>query len=123
MNTAVLSVASNLPQAHEKVLECLNRLNQVLTGLRCSAIYHTPALKQANTLYFNAVAQGITPLDLEQLNALLKSHEEACGRNSEARARHEVPIDIDIVMWNGNVVKEKDYQQSFFQIGWQELCQ
>lgn len=56
MNTAVLSVASNLPQAHEKVLECLNRLNQVLTGLRCSAIYHTPALKQANTLYFNAVA-------------------------------------------------------------------
>jgi 2-amino-4-hydroxy-6-hydroxymethyldihydropteridine diphosphokinase len=32
-----------------------------------------------------------------------------------------VPIDIDIVLWNGDIIKENDFKQSYFQIGWNEI--
>ena len=32
-----------------------------------------------------------------------------------------VPIDLDIVMWNGEVVRQRDFNQDYFQIGWKQL--
>ena len=32
-----------------------------------------------------------------------------------------IPIDLDIVIWNNNIIREKDFNQKYFQIGWHQL--
>ncbi len=58
----------------------------------------------------------------QELNSAFKAYERACGRDEECRSKGLVPIDLDIVMWNGDVVREKDYKQQFFKIGWEQIC-
>ena len=60
-------------------------------------------------------------LGVSQLNALLKQHEIAEGRTDEMRARKQVPIDIDIVIYDGEILRPNDYNQAFFQKGWKEI--
>ena len=43
------------------------------------------------------------------------------GRDEERRRRGEVPIDIDIVLWNAKTVRPADFAREFFQIGFREI--
>ena len=40
----------------------------------------------------------------------------------ELRANGIEPIDLDIVVWNGEVVRPADYAQQYFQKGWHQIC-
>ena len=106
MKEVVLSVASNVENRREKMVAAMDWLTGVLAPLRSSMLYTTTALHGDST-YLNAVAQGYTDVSLEQLNAL--------------RARKQVPIDIDIVIYDGEILRPNDYNQAFFQKGWKEI--
>lgn len=120
MKEVVLSIASNVENRREKMVAAMDWLTGVLAPLRSSMLYTTTALHGDST-YLNAVAQGYTDVPLEQLNALLKQHEIAEGRTDEMRARKRVPIDIDIVIYDGEILRPNDYNQAFFQKGWKEI--
>ncbi|MDY3881679.1 MAG: 2-amino-4-hydroxy-6-hydroxymethyldihydropteridine diphosphokinase [Sodaliphilus sp.] len=120
MKEVVLSVASNVENRREKMVAAMDWLTGVLAPLRSSMLYTTTAL-HGDSSYLNAVAQGYTDVSLEQLNALLKQHEIAEGRTEEMRARKQVPIDIDIVIYDGEILRPNDYNQAFFQKGWKEI--
>ncbi len=119
LSVAVLSLGSNVPDSREQVLGALAWLRErVARGLRCSELYSTPALRPGKPRYLNAVAVAETAMQLAELNAALKQHEAACGRDEAMRRQGLVPIDLDVVMWNGAVLRDKDYNQQYFQIGW-----
>ncbi|MDE6338577.1 MAG: hypothetical protein K2K97_02170, partial [Muribaculaceae bacterium] len=58
---------------------------------------------------------------LLEFEGITKNYEKENGRNAEARKRGDVPIDIDIVVWNGEVVREHDFVCNFFRIGLRTL--
>ncbi len=121
MNRVVVSLGSNCPDGEERVAASLQWLAQQLHEMRASTRYRTPALGDSTRSYCNAVAVGGCAIEIGELNRRFKEHECSCGRNAEARAAGVVPVDLDIVMWDNEILRPNDYKQRFFQIGWQQL--
>ena len=69
----------------------------------------------------NAVVSGKFEGTFDELDIILKNYEKEEGRDKQCRQRGEVPIDIDIVIAEETIIKEWDYRQKFFQIGFSEI--
>ena len=118
-NSVVLGIGSNVSSAHvENALEWLGRR---LDAMERSSLYVTPPVGGGSRPYVNAVASGCVHMPEGEFNMLLKDFEAGCGRDGYARSAGIVPVDIDIVVWNGDVVRPWDFAQSFFRIGFSEL--
>lgn len=117
----VLSVGSNCGDRHLLVKDGLAWLKNCLSQAVASSIYTTGDCHGGPRDYYNAVVKGSTSLRIYELEKLCKEYEINHGRSSEARTHGDVPIDIDIVIYDGNVVRPKDFRQQFFQIGYQEI--
>ncbi len=123
----VLCLGSNHGDRRGAIASALDRLRADFPGLRSSGIYETPAVSAGGHApaclppYMNAVAIASTPLMQQEINDLLKKMEAEAGRDESARARGEVPLDIDIVCYAGRVVRARDFSQNFFRIGYDSL--
>ena len=119
---AVLSIGSNTVDSLQRVTECINWLaNEFELSAHASA-YTTPAVNGKDADYVNTVAVITTTMSLPELNAVLKDYEKSCGRTPESKQQGAIPIDVDIVMWNQEIVRPNDYNQNYFKIGWREIA-
>ncbi len=121
MKGIYLSLGSNHGDRHRNVEEGLIWLQDILLESRSSSIYVTKAVQGYGPAYYNAVVFGQTPMEYDEFNRLLKEYEINCGRSPESRKRNEVIIDIDIVVWDGKIVRPTDFSRDFFQIGYGEI--
>ena len=121
-NSITISIGSNSRDRDAQVAQCLKWLADTLDNCRLSSIYTTAALNGKSGDYAYAVACGECNSDMATANRAFKAYEQSHGRNAEARACGLVPIDIDIVMWNGTIVRDKDFAQDYFKQGWRQLC-
>ncbi|MGM9816436.1 MAG: 2-amino-4-hydroxy-6-hydroxymethyldihydropteridine diphosphokinase [Lepagella sp.] len=119
MPSVVLSVGSNV--GFDEVKSAVEWLSHELKDFQASTLYRTPALQGVGNPYVNAVVIGKICETCDAFNQRLKAYELSCGRDAAARAAGVVPIDIDIVMKNGEVIRPRDYAHSFFQIGYNQL--
>lgn len=118
MNNVALSISSNVPCGDETISLAAAWLSTLLCQFRISSTYST---QSRTTTYRNAVAVGTCPHTAAQLDQLFKAYELSHGRDDKARQEHVTPIDIDIVVFNGTVLREWDFSQQFFKIGWTQL--
>lgn len=121
MVSVVIGVGSNCGDREKSVKDALKWLQTILMQTENSDIYETPCALKAGKPYMNAVIKGFFQGDAFELDEMLKDKERQMGRNSESRARGDVPIDMDIVVCDGNVFKEWDFRQKFFRIGYSQL--
>lgn len=117
----VLSVGSNCSK--NNVEKSIDWLGSFLLDFKVSSIYSTPSTNGHEIRYDNAVIFASVDHDLESFNNLLKQYEISQGRNAEAKCLGVVPIDIDIVICDGKVLRPRDYDQPFFQIGYKEILE
>lgn len=115
---AVIALGSNHGDRYGNIALAAEYLASELKEFSCSEIYETPALNGIDNPYLNAVACGTTTLPYEALNSLLKNWETTHGRTSEARMRHEVTIDLDVVMYDGAVIRPADAARDYFTRGY-----
>lgn len=116
-----LSLGSNVGDRLKNVENGLEWLKSVLTRLKHSDIYETPEIHGLGTPYFNSVVLGECQYEYEDLNLRLKQYELECGRTPEARKRGDVVIDIDIVEWDGQIIRPIDWSREFYKIGRRQL--
>ena len=121
MREVCLSLGSNHGLRRRNVEDAMDWIRKILTECRSSSIYETKAFHGYGPAYFNAVMSGYSSLDHDSLNRMLKDYEIKCGRTVEARDRNEVIIDIDIVLWDKEIVRPTDYSREFFQKGYKEI--
>ncbi len=121
MKGVYLSLGSNFGDRKENVERALFHIEEVLKDFKRSDIYETKAVHGYGPAYFNAVVFGYTEWDYERFNSFLKGYERGCGRTPDAKTRNEVVIDIDIVVWNGEIVRPTDFSREFFQIGYKKI--
>lgn len=119
-NHLFLSIGSN--RSYEDVINAIEWLKKKLFNTRISSLYKTPPVQGHGKPYVNAVMEGKINMDLDDFNCELKKFEISSGRDEIARAAGIVPVDIDIVISNGEVLRKRDYVQSFFKIGYLELA-
>lgn len=121
MNVAVLSLGSNAERSGDMVDCAMGWLLSIDPDLRESAIYYTEPLNGNGPQYANAVVEIRVASNLDELVELTKEFESACGRNSSAREKKEVPVDIDVVMFNGEIVRPRDFDCEYFKKGYRQL--
>lgn len=121
MNTLAISLGSNSKDRSIQMNDAIQYLNSIFEGVLSSTIYETKELNGKDAPYLNAVAVANTHLSIVEATNLLKEWESQCGRTTESKLIGDIPIDLDIVVWNGEVVREKDFSCDFFTQGYLQL--
>lgn len=134
LHPVLISVSSNCGDRIRKCEDALAWLASVLKDAVSSSVYETEDISCKNNSgvsashpekpkYMNAVIAGYSDIPFEKLNSILKTYELNHGRDSEARRKGEVPIDLDIVKWNGGILRPRDYAADYFRKGLTEIGQ
>lgn len=118
---AVLVIGSNTGKRAETIRKAIDFLNRHIKMLETSDIYETPDCLGNGKKYLNQVIKIETDNCYDDLNRLLKKFEIECGRDPESRRLGDVPIDIDIVVWEGEVKRKTDYNATYFQKGYNTM--
>ena len=117
----VVSLGSNYGERRHHIERAVRQMKILLGDRRVSDIYETPEIHGVGAPYLNAVIIGETRHPYDVVHAMTKVWEKAQGRSDEMRARGDVPVDIDIVVWDGEVIRRRDFEQTFFKIGYDQL--
>ncbi len=119
--TCILCLGSNLDAA-TRLLAARNTLLSHFPNIRFSEEMVTEAIGCGFLSPFhNQVAHLTTPLDAESVRAILKGIEKAQGRLPEDKANGIVKLDIDLLVYNNCVLKQKDMEREFVKKGLEEI--
>ncbi len=121
MNCVIVSLGSNSSDRLIQIEVAISHLKSLFENVSVSTIYESEALNGKDFPYLNAVAIFQTQYTIEHVNVLLKEWEKQCGRTFESKLKGSIPIDLDIVVWNGNIVRQSDFSYPFFMHGYKEL--
>ncbi|MGM9842011.1 MAG: 2-amino-4-hydroxy-6-hydroxymethyldihydropteridine diphosphokinase [Candidatus Limisoma sp.] len=121
MSIYVVSIGSNAVDKSERLAFGFDELRSRLDVVARSEAYVTPALNGRDADYLNAVAVLRADIDLDKLTAMLKHIETLAGRTPQSKMSGVIPLDIDTVIADGKVVRPGDFNQKYFQIGWNQI--
>ncbi|MBQ7042749.1 MAG: 2-amino-4-hydroxy-6-hydroxymethyldihydropteridine diphosphokinase [Muribaculaceae bacterium] len=121
MNVAVLSLGSNSPDKEQQMRNAVKQMKHLFNSVAISDFYEVPAFNGKDAPYLNAVMVVSTAMSINDVNLLLKRWEVKCGRTPESKQKGIVPIDLDIVMWNSEIIRPVDYSRSYVSIGIAQL--
>lgn len=117
----VLSLGSNTEDRERRVRDALKWLQTTFTVTGFSEVYPTEPVGKAHSPYHNAVASIESSLTEEELDKVLKRYETSQGRDREARDAGKVPVDLDIVLKDDEVLRPWEFSQQFFIKGYKQL--
>lgn len=116
-HTAVLSLGSNWGDREEAVKNALAQIQCRLGETVTSEIYFTPPVSGNGADYANCVAAVYTDRDADDICLITKQMETEAGRTPERRERGEVPLDIDLVIFDGDILRPADFTRQYFYEG------
>lgn len=108
----IIAIGSNYEQDHN-VDEASARLKLILSDVRCSKRLWTEPIGIVSDKFLNRVISGYTLLPLEQLTDTLKTIEQECGRSEKSQRHGVIPMDIDILEFDGNRLHEDDWSREY----------
>ena len=113
MNRAVVALGSNIdPEAYiRKACDALQREFGVRATSSLLLTKPLGILDQPD--FLNGVVLLETSLDLDTLKDRLKALESALGRQVRADKWGPREIDLDVLIWNGEVVNKDYYERDF----------
>lgn len=121
MNKVLLSIGSNAPDRARRMEEAIGWLCGELHDCSASPVYETPEYSGRYPAYFNCVAEGLTAFGADEFNRRLKDYERSCGRTAESKLTGVVPVDFDLVMFNGDMLRPVEFGREYFAIGYRML--
>lgn len=84
-----------------------------------SSFYTTcDASGKSDRIYLNSVFRVESELSLEEIISRAKKIEEEAGRDRKSK---EVALDVDVVIQDKTILRDKDYERDYFQYGYKEL--
>ena len=99
--------------------DALNRLGT--TVLDATPPFADPDDNRPSAPYLNIIACIATELDYDSLRLRFKVLEREAGRTPSSKDVGLVPLDIDIVVFNGEVKRPADFDRLYFQHGYSRL--
>ena len=115
MNTVIIGIGSNI-EAKINIPKMMEILKTKVTVLMVSEFLITKPVGIIDQPDFtNGAVKIITELNQKQLNKLLKEIEDQLGRDRTKPKFGPRCIDLDIVVWNTQIVDEDYYTRDFLQ--------
>ena len=117
MHHVLILLASNFEQ-EKNLWNARLALAQILSSaVYTDAIWTEPEgtshVRSYSQKYLNQLVRAETPLDIDQLNAQLKETETRMGRTTDMRKAGIVPIDLDVLEYDGTRHHLRDWQRSY----------
>ena len=115
MNKVLIAIGSN--HDAERHLEEVRILlkDSFGNGIVFSPTIQTADVNKEGPDYINALAVITTSMNYQKVKALLKQLETMCGNTKEARKRHEVAMDLDILAFNNRRYHLNDWNRNYIQ--------
>ena len=115
MNSVIIGIGSNI-DAECNIQKMLDILKKQVEVLKLSKLLITKPIGLVDQPDFtNGAVKIATDLNIEELTILLKSIEDHLGRNRSTPKFGPRNIDLDIVVWNGEIVDKDYYTRDFLQ--------
>ena len=116
MHHVLILLASNFEQ-EKNLWNARLALAQILSSaVYTDAIWTEPEgtshVRSYSQKYLNQLVRAETPLDIDQLTAQLKETETRMGRTADMRKAGIVPIDLDVLEYDGTRHHLRDWQRS-----------
>jgi len=113
MNEVVIGIGSNI-DAEMNISKMIDMLKKQVEIVKISEMIKTKPIGILNQPDFtNGAIKIRTSLNQENLTVLLKAIEDQLGRDRSAPKFGPRCIDLDIVVWNGEIVDEDYYTRDF----------
>jgi 2-amino-4-hydroxy-6-hydroxymethyldihydropteridine diphosphokinase len=113
MNTCIIGIGSNI-NPEENIKEMLGIVGGLVKILKTSSFIKTKPIGIENQPEFlNGAIKIETPLEQAELKELLISIENQLGRDRSAGKWGPRTMDLDIVVWNGEIVDNDYYTREF----------
>ena len=110
-NNVILCLGSNT-DCEANLKSAASLLRAYFGSIRFSeAIYTEPI-----GLFLNQVAVAGTNASLEEVRRAVKAMEKRLGRMSDSKQKGKIPIDIDLLLWNGTILKPADWEKEYVQL-------
>ena len=90
-------------------LEALARIDAVAV-LRCSSLFESAPVGPPQPRYLNAVVELECTLPAQRLLCILQQIEKDLGREPRAARWGPRPIDLDVLLWEGEIVADPHLQ-------------
>ncbi len=113
MSTAYLGIGSNVADAIYRIEKALELLSE-----RGCLVVARSDIYQVSEPYFNIVAKVRTAMSFNDLLTLSKNIESLLGRLPHDKGDKVVPLDIDIVVFDGQLIRESDFNAAYFSVGY-----
>lgn len=113
MNKALISIGTNVDREANLAL-CHELLNGIFPEVTYSnTSITTPYGNTCKDDFLNQLAFVYTSDAKEEIQKQLKSVEKRIGRTATDKVNGKVKIDIDLVIWNEEVLKPEDMERSY----------
>lgn len=121
IHKAYLSLGSNTPDRLERMRAAMEFTATLGREVCASEIYETPALNGHDAAYLNAVVRVTTSLERSIVEIMAKNWEKRAGRRPEHKKLGAVCIDIDLVIWDDEILRPVDFHRNYFSRGYDQL--
>lgn len=121
MTSFVIGLASNTDDAEFQMEQAVQTLQTIFRKSSVSNFYQSASISGDGSTYTNAVMAGLTEMSHNELSEKLKKLELKHGRDEQARREKRVALDLDLVIWDGRIERQNDFEQPYFNRGYREL--
>lgn len=113
-HTAVLLLGSNTSERAETLKNALRSIDRLGRRLSTGPAVESADISRLGSDYLNITAVCSTALSLHDFCSELAAIEAAAGRLPSSKYTGVMPLDIDVVMWDGAIVSPEDYERPYF---------
>lgn len=117
----VICLGSNTQCRTEIIHSAIERIAELCRIVSQSAMYEAPDESGLGAPYVNVVLSVVPSLPSETFRNELKGLERAYGRDERSKSIGVMPLDADIIIWDGEIVDPYQYSREYFQIGYREI--
>lgn len=115
MSRYIITLGSNVGNRNEMVSAGINWLKETLIVRSSTDVYSSPdAYHAGRPPYANAIVIAEAECDAATLDRMFKAYELNQGRDRQTKA---VPIDIDVVVKDTEILRLRDYTAPYFLLG------
>lgn len=114
VHSAYICFGSNAGCREDNIRAACRRVASVALSMRCSQPVESPDASGIGAPYINMVAECRVAVSLDEFRAILRRFEADGGRTATSKARGVMPIDIDIVEWDGSILSLPDHDRPYY---------
>lgn len=116
-----IGLGSNTADRDSQIARATEFICGLLHNCSVSSVYESEACNGKDAPYLNAVIHGVSPMSEEVLMKHLKEWEILQGRTPAKTLEGQIPIDLDLVIWDSRILRPRDFERHYFNMGYREL--